>query len=126
MKRILIVIGLIILFTTTEVKADEIEVYHTWATAYCLTGTTASGTRTIEGKTVAGKPEWIGSTMILWMDDGDGLIKPENYIGTYTVEDTGGSTIRNGTVIDIYISDYDRAVQFGSKRVVFQIIKAEG
>lgn len=126
MKRVLIVIGMMLLMSSTKVKADEIEVYHTWATAYCLTGTTAAGTYTTEGRTVAGKPEWIGSTMVLWIDDGDGLIKPENYIGTFLVEDTGGETIRSGRVIDVYISDYDRAVQFGSKRVVFQIIKAEG
>lgn len=126
MKRLLIVLGLFIFLTSTDVKAEEIEVYHTLATAYCLTGTTAAGTHTTEGRTVAGKPEWIGSTMILWIDDGDGLIKPENYIGTFTVEDTGGETIKSGTVIDIYISDYERAIQFGSKKVVFQLVKAEG
>jgi hypothetical protein len=64
-----------------------------WATAYCLTGTTVSGTYTTEGRTVAGRRADFGKTVHIWLDDGDGQIKTENYIGTYVIEDTGGDNI---------------------------------
>lgn len=104
----------------------ETQLHKCWATAYCLTGETASGTQTTEGRTVASKPEWIGSTMFIWLDDGDGVIKAENYLGMYQVEDTGGRTIKNGSVIDVYIADYNRAKQFGSRRVIIQVVKGDG
>jgi len=126
LKRLVMITALLVLTLANPVKASEVETHKAWATAYNLTGTTATGTHTTEGRTVAGKREWFGSTLVMWIDDGDGLIKPENYIGTYIVEDTGGETIRKGYVLDVYISDYERAVEFGSKRVIFQIVKAEG
>lgn len=106
------------------VKADSV-FFKTEATAYCITGKTATGTYTQEGRTAAGRPEWFGKTLIIWIDDGSGQIKAENYIGTYVCEDTGGEKVRNG-VLDIYIKDYDRAMQFGRKQVIVQLISAEG
>ena len=99
---------------TTVQAADK-----AWATAYCKTGTTASGTQTTENRTVAGKPEWFGKTIWLWVDDGDGKIKEENYLGRYVVEDTGSDPIKEGNVIDIYIPDKEACIQFGSKRVIY-------
>ncbi len=122
----MIIAMMIALLITNKVKADEVLLHKAWATAYSIHGITATNTETIEGKTLASKPEWFGCTAVVWLDDGDGIIKPANYIGTYTVEDTGGKNIRNGSVIDIYISSWDEAVEFGSKRVIMQIIKAEG
>lgn len=126
MRRIALLAAGLIFLMPTKVKAEEPQLYKTWATAYCTEGTTATGTQTTEGRTVSGKREWFGSTMILWSDDGDGAIKPENYIGTYVVEDTGGDTIKNGYVIDIFIKEQEKAKQFGSRRVIFQIVPSEG
>lgn len=109
------------------VKADsKVELFRTKATAYCLTGKTASGAYTTEGRTVASKPEWIGSTMIVWLDDGDGRIKDENYLGTYEVQDTGGENVKNGKVIDIYNGCYEWCINFGTKNVIVEVIKSEG
>ena len=59
------------------------------ATAYCLKGLTATETTPVEGRTVASKHEWLGKTMVIWFDDGDGQIKPENYYATLIIEDAG-------------------------------------
>lgn len=126
MKRLIIVTAVLLVMLAKPVQATEIETRKAWATAYDITGTTATGTYTTEGRTIASKREWFGKTMIVWMDDGDGQIKPQNYIGTYIVEDTGGETIKSGRVLDIYISDHQRALEFGSKRVIFIVIDAEG
>lgn len=127
MKKAILFVSLLgLLLMPREIKAAEPELHKAWATAYCITGTTATGTQTVEGRTVASKREWFGKTMVLWEDDGSGEIKPENFLGIYTVEDTGGDTIKSGAVIDVYISEYTRAKQFGSKRVIFVLIDAEG
>ena len=126
MKKILAVLILgLALAKPIEVKAEPI-IHQATATAYCITGTTATGTQTKEGQTVASKPEWFGATMLMWFDEGDGEIKADNFIGMYTVEDTGGETIKSGKVIDVYISDYQRAKEFGEKKVIVQIVKSEG
>lgn len=126
MKKILIMAAGLLLMFPSKVKAAEPEFYKAWATAYCISGTTATGTQTKEGRTVASKREWFGKTMYMWADDGSGEIKPENFIGIYTVEDTGGDTIQNGSVIDVYIEGYQNAKEFGSKRVIFMLVDAEG
>lgn len=125
MKKLIIALTIALIAFSKPVKADT-ELYNAKATAYCLKGTTATGTAPKEGRTVASKPEWFGACMVMFEDDGDGVIKPENYIGTYIVEDTGGKSVRNGYVIDVYIEDYERAIEFGCKNVIIQIIEAEG
>ena len=57
----------------------------------------------------------------IWLDDGDGLIKPQNYLGRYIVEDTGGETIRKGRVIDIYMPSYEDCKQFGGRRIIYEL-----
>jgi len=123
MKRLILTTLFLILAFNKPVKA---ETYTAKATAYCLKGTTATGTTVTEGRTVASKREWFGKTMIIYENDGDGLIKPQNYIGTYIVEDTGCDNIKKGYVVDIYIEDYYRAKQFGAKDIIFQIVDSEG
>ncbi len=112
------------LMIPSKVHAEEI--YTSKATAYCLTGITATGTYTKDNHTVAGKREWFGKVMFLYKDTGDHQIHPENYIGTYTVEDTGSEPIKKGYVIDIYMSDYKRAKAFGCQDVIFQLVESEG
>ena len=115
MKRIVILTLIFMLAITIEVKAEK-----AWATAYCKSGTTASGTTTTEHRTVAGKREWFGKTIHIWLDDGSGEKKPENYIGKYIVEDTGGTPIRQGRVIDIYMPSREDCKQFGGRRIIFE------
>lgn len=124
MKRILIVMSLLVLVLGNKTQAADI--YTAQATAYCLTGQTATGTYTRANHTVASKREWFGKVMILYEDTGDHRIHPENYIGTYVVEDTGGEPIQMGWVIDVYIPGYKEAKEFGRHDVVFQIVDSEG
>lgn len=117
MKRILIVTALLFMMGATTTEAAT----RCWATAYCKTGTTASGTQTTEHRTVAGKLEWFGRGIHIWLDDGDGQIKPENYLGRYIVEDTGGDPIRKGRVIDIYMPVKEDCKQFGGRRIIYEL-----
>ena len=125
LKKLLIATTFLVLLTTNPVKADE-TFYRGWATAYCQKGQTATGTQTKEGRTIASKPEWEGMTMYVWFDEGDGLIKPENFIGAYIVEDTGSDNIKKGYVIDIYMENLNDCKQFGGKRVIWQLVNAKG
>lgn len=116
MKRILV---LALIFAITA--ASKVSAGTAWATAYCKTGITASGTVTTANRTVAGKRAWFGKTIHIWLDDGDGIAKPENYLGAYIVEDTGGEPIRNGRVIDIYMPDKETCKQFGGRRIIYEM-----
>ena len=117
MKRLLMATLLIAATITVNANAAE----RAWATAYCLTGTTASGTQTTEGRTVAGKRAWFGKTIHIWLDDGSGETKPENFIGTYIVEDTGGEPIKAGRVIDIYMPKEADCKEFGGRRILYEL-----
>lgn len=116
---------LVLIATPKSARADEI--LRVKATAYCINNNpTASGTQPRYG-VVAGKREWLGSTMIIWLDDGDGQIKPENYYGTFSCEDVGGSdAIMAGYVIDVWIEGYQNAKNFGSKDMIIQVVDSEG
>lgn len=70
---------------------------------------------------MAGKREWFGRGIHIWLDDGDGQIKPENYLGRYIVEDTGGDPIRKGRVIDIYMPVKEDCKQFGGRRIIYEL-----
>ena len=76
---------------------------------------------------VAGKRDWLGKTCLIWLDDGDGIIKPENYYGTFNFEDVGGSkAIKDGYVIDVWIEGYENAKNFGCKKMIIQIVESDG
>ena len=92
--------------------------YHSMiATAYCLTGQTATGTQTRSG-VAASKREWFGKTAkVYWNNCGE----PGELIGTYTIEDTGGKPIQNGSVIDIWLPTYEECMQFGRRLVLVEI-----
>lgn len=127
MKKFIIASLLMLLaFNPREVKANE--VVTAIATAYCPTGNlTATQTVPREGRTIAGKREWFGKTLVVFEDKGNGL-EPQNYLGSFICEDTSkaGSPVASGRVVDILIEDYDRAVQFGAKKVIIYIIDSEG
>lgn len=125
LKKIAFFISIFLLVTPVTVKADEIR--QVKATAYCLNkNLTAMETKPRYG-VVAGKREWLGKTCVMWLDDGDGNIKPENYYGTFAFEDIGGSAaIKAGYVIDVWIEGYENAKNFGCKKMIIQIIDSEG
>ena len=76
-------------------------------TAYCLRGTTASGTRVARG-IVAADPDVLPLGTVIRLA---GLNR--RYNGTYTVMDTG-SRIR-GRRLDLYLPDCAEAVRFGRR-----------
>jgi 3D (Asp-Asp-Asp) domain-containing protein len=76
-------------------------------TAYCLTGTTASGTRVAPG-IVAADPNVLPLGTVIRLA---GLNR--RYNGTYTVMDTG-ARIR-GRRLDLYVPDCAEAVRFGRR-----------
>jgi len=84
------------------------------ATAYSVTGTTASGTQTRRG-IVAADPRVlpIGSRIRV---HGAGA-----YSGVYTVTDTGPAV--KGREIDIFIPDGAEAQRFGRRRVHVEILE---
>ena len=89
-------------------------VYHSMiATAYCLTGLTATETQTRPG-IAASKREWFGKTAKVYKNQ-DGNVG--ELIGEYVIEDTGGKAIRNGSVIDIWLPTEAECKQFGRKTV---------
>ena len=91
------------------------------ATAYCIDGTTATGTHTRSG-ICAGKREWFGKTAVVYADNHGEI---GDLIGIYKVEDTGGSTIRSGKVLDIWVPSYEEAIQFGRRKVHVYLLNEE-
>lgn len=120
--KILMISALMLTFFPKQ--TDAAELLNINATAYCVSGTTATGTQTTEGRTIAGHPDWYGRTAYVWEDKGNG-IEMENLIGVFTVEDTGkkGGSVRNGGTVDIYMTDYDRCIQFGRKNVYVWLVE---
>ena len=83
------------------------------ATAYSITGTTASGMQTRRG-IVAADPKVLPlGTRIRVHDAGP-------YSGEYVVSDTGPAV--NGHEIDIYMPSADAAKQFGRRKVRVEIL----
>jgi len=101
-----------------QAKVDRSALHSMIATAYCLDGTTATGTHTRRG-IAASKREWFGKTVrVYWNDCGS----PGALVGEYVVEDTGGRAIRNGSVIDIWMPTADECFQFGRRLVLVEVV----
>lgn len=99
------------------IEAPQREWHSMIATAYCLQGLTATETPTRPG-IAASKREWFGRTAKVYRNN-DGV--PGELIGVYTIEDTGGKAIRNGSVIDIWLPTEDECFRFGRKLVLVEI-----
>lgn len=84
------------------------------ATAYCVTGTTSTGTYTTVGRTLAVNPNIIpyGTHVWLYLDDG-------TLVGDYYAEDTGSNMMANPYVIDIYMGEgsYNDCILWGAQHV---------
>lgn len=100
-----------------ETIAPEKELHSMIATAYCINGTTATGTQTRPG-VAASKRAWFGKTVKIYRNDNG---NPGELIGTYTIEDTGGAPIKNGSVIDIWLPTEDECFQFGRRLVLVEV-----
>jgi 3D (Asp-Asp-Asp) domain-containing protein len=83
------------------------------ATAYCDFGITYSGVLVQRG-IVAADPEVLPIGSVIQVKAGD-------YSGIYTVMDTGG--VVKGRIIDIYMPDYEEAIQFGRQTVGLRVIR---
>lgn len=101
------------------VEEADVSCYFMQATAYCLNGRTASGEQTRIG-IAASKPEWIGKTMAIYLQDADG--KAGSFLGYFEVKDTGGESIRSGRVVDLWLPTYEECIAFGRKNVVVFLI----
>jgi len=83
------------------------------ATAYCDLGVTFSGVYVQRG-IVAADPRVLPIGSVIEVNAGD-------YSGIYTVMDTGG--VIKGEIIDIFMPDYEEAVQFGRQQVEIKVIR---
>ena len=101
-----------------ERKEEPKELHSMVATAYCLTGSTATGTTPRLG-VAASKPSWFGKTVKVYTNNAG---QPGKLIGTYTIEDTGGEPIRTGSVIDIWLPTEDECFQFGRRCVLVEVL----
>ena len=99
-------------------RKSKLDLHSMIATAYCLDGTTATGTHTREG-IAASKREWFGKKARVYWNDGG---QPGELIGEYVIEDTGGRPIRNGSVIDIWMPTRDQCMEFGKRLVLVEIV----
>lgn len=83
------------------------------ATAYCDLGITFSGVYVQRG-IVAADPRVLPIGSVIEVSAG-------GYSGIYTVMDTGG--VIKGEIIDIFMPDYEEAVQFGRQQVKIRVIR---
>jgi 3D (Asp-Asp-Asp) domain-containing protein len=88
---------------------------HFVATAYSVSGETASQTITEEGRTLAADPSVLPiGTVVEVRDAGP-------YSGQYVVQDTGEKIV--GHKIDIYIAKTGEALQFGKRNVRVRVLR---
>ena len=112
--------------------ARQLELHEMNATAYCVSGTTYTGTETRCGIAAASK-DVIGSTAIVYQRLPNGEVG--EVIGYYEIQDTGGSEgINSCNVIDIWCPNLDdcqvfmnRVYEDGCRGKVFvQFLEAKG
>ena len=84
------------------------------ATAYCVTGTTSTGTYTTVGRTLAVNPYVIPYCTEVWLYLEDGT-----FVGDFIAEDTGSNMLANPNVIDIYMGQdsYNDCILWGAQNV---------
>ena len=88
------------------------------ATAYYLTGTTATGTYTTVGRTLAVNPGIIPYGTHVWLYLEDGM-----FVGDYYAEDTGANMMEHPYVVDIYMGEdsYNACINWGARRVLIYV-----
>ena len=122
-----ILLGLFIILGTLTIPvlaigSSDVQFRAMEATAYTGGTITADGSRPHYG-ICASKPEWIGLTAAVYLDD-DGELG--DFLGYFEIKDTGGKAVRNGKVLDIYLDSYEECIQFGRKDVWVVLLKGVG
>ena len=85
-----------------------------YATAYCVTGMTSTGTYTTINRTLAVNPNVIPYGTHVWMFLDDGTL-----VGDFIAEDTGSNMMANPYVVDIYMGEgtYNDCILWGAQHV---------
>lgn len=97
---------------------DEVKFHSMTAKAYCLDGITADGSHTRMG-ICASKPEWIGLTAAIYLDDNGEL---GEFLGYYEIKDTTNKSNN----INIWLPTKAECKKFGKKKVLVALIKGVG
>ncbi len=95
---------------TASVKKSNARSFR--ATAYCLKGITASGSRVRRG-IVAADPRVIPLGTRVYLNAGA-------YSGTYKVTDTGG--VIKGRILDIWVPSCSEAMRFGRRNISVSVL----
>ena len=99
---------------TAQVAAEVTAQVHNFeATAYCDHGITFSGVYVQRG-IVAADPRILPIGSVIEVQAGD-------YSGIFSVLDTG--RLIKGNIIDIFMPDYEEAIQFGRQQVTVKVIR---
>ena len=99
-------------FEDVEVDTVEGALIDFDATAYCLSGRTASGVGVRPG-IIAADPRVLPIGTVVHLRAG-------SYTGIYTVMDTGGRI--KGRIVDVYVPTRKEAMQFGRRQVKIKVI----
>lgn len=124
--RWMLTIPMLMLFSVLNVSAEEPQLERVNATIYCSGNTTADGSPIREG-ICAVAPDHIGQTVLIYTLD-------RELLGIWEAKDTGGQTIKDGHVIDVYFSSEDAGKEFIRKtyendahgKVLIQYVDADG
>ena len=110
------VIALLLLASTLSARPAHHRAtrYHVEATAFCLHGTTAAGTRSHTG-TAAADPAFLPFGSVIRVHNAG------PYSGEYLITDTGARM--NGRRIDLRLSSRREARRFGRRMVWVQVVK---
>ncbi|RPJ56673.1 MAG: hypothetical protein EHM23_22925 [Acidobacteria bacterium] len=98
---------------SAAVENETHQYSHFVATAYSVRGTTASGVFVNTG-IVAADPKVLPIGSVIEMKFGD-------HSNIYTVLDTGGFI--KGNRIDIYVPDWEQAIEFGRRPVKIRVLR---
>ena len=129
MRKVITIVLLIVLTSCLKsYAAEEPQLLMMRCTAYCIHGTTASGTPTRIGICATGRKELLGKTVVVYRRlPGDEI---GNALGIFEVTDTGC----NQNVIDIWqptIEDCQSVMDWSyeegaSGKIWVEVIEAEG
>lgn len=127
------------LATPVQAEESQPELKLIDATAYYDSyghGCGADGRPLVEGVTIAGKPEWLGMTAVLYDMDmrligiyefrDTGYGQPTGYGRSKIIKGKTVGTIENGTCVDIYMSNKEKCKAWGRRTIYMQLIKAVG
>ena len=127
MKKILTALAIALMLSPLTVSAED-DITGNLPLVRTTVYYAHDGAKTATGKTarygiIAYKPEYYGTTCILYTQDME-------YIGVFECEDTGGKRVRTGQVLDVYTgttleSCYDWVEEYGTY-CYMQWVEAEG